>query len=273
LKYNPAAPTASSTPGTYQSDCYVIVASSDTNDCPSPSPIDYGNVTWNVVNTNATTVTVDPTKTLNAINQAIQMIAVAAKASGCTETNMTFQGSIICSWQQVCCNITNGPYKKSNVSGSIKVGLPSLTCPIPGCSVPIPYPVSDYAKFGLTFTLDGSGNASASLGVAQPCQTQPICVNVGTTVKGTLALGGSVTAPYGWVSCSASASASGSVSVQTSGPDNQGNCSIAADLGKADLSWNVALHAVGGITCKSWGGTYNLWSGYVVTNSTDCLCF
>src|SRR5580658_2032012 len=56
LQYNPAPPTSSSPPGTYASDCYITVTSSDTNDCPaSPSTIDYGNVTWNILNTNVTT--------------------------------------------------------------------------------------------------------------------------------------------------------------------------------------------------------------------------
>ena len=272
LQYKPAAPTKSSPPKTYQSDCYVTVTSSDTNDCNPDSPIiDYGTITWNVINTNVTTLVIKPADTLKAITQAISLIQSASKAAGCSGTNMTFQGEIDCSWQQVCCDSTTGPYKKSSVTGSIQVGLPSVTCPIPGASVPIPPPVNQFVQLGLTFTMNGSGNASATLGVAQPCQQQSICVNAGATISGALALSAKVSAPYGWATCSASAGGSASCTVQTSGPDSQGSCLIAANLGKCDLNWSVTLSSVG--VCKTWSDSKNLWTGYAITNSTDCMSF
>jgi len=259
----------------YSADYYVTVTSSDTNNCAaSPSELDYGTVTWTVVNTNATTVVIDPSKTLSAMKQAISMIQSVASAGGCTGKDMTCSGNITCAWQQVCCNITNGPYKQSSVSGSIKVGLPTLTCQIPGLSLPIPYPVNNYLSLGFTFGIDGSGNASASLGVAQPCQQQPICVYPGASLKGTLALAGKASAPFGWATCSASGGATGGISVQTSGPpDNSGNCLITATLGDCKLIWSADLQAVGGVKCVHFGGSQPLWPGYVVTNSIGCLCF
>lgn len=265
-------PTGNSSPRRYWSNYYVEVTSSDTNNCPaSPTEISYGTVSWNVVDPTPTKVTINPKDTLKAINQAISMIQSASKAAGCSGTNMSFKGKLDLTWQNVCCNSTNGPYKKSDVSGNIEVGLPSVSCQIPGASVPIPYPVNQFVQLGFTFTLKGSGNASAALGVAAPCQTQPICINVGATVSGSLDLAGSVTVPYGWATCNASAGGSASATVQTSGPNTNGECSIAANLGKCDLNWSFSFSSVG--VCIPKSGSQNVWAGYSVTNSMDCWCF
>jgi len=269
IYYNPVKPSGLIA-GTYSSECYIGVASSDTNDCPSPGPIDLGSVTWDVLSTNVTSITFDPQKTLAAINAAINIAETTSQAAGCSASTLAFGGAITGSWQYVCCSSTNGPYKKSNISGTITAGLTNLTCPVPGLSVTLPYPVSKYAKLGVYFTLNANANASASIGVAQPCQQQPICVNVGAQVKGAFSLVGGVDlSPY--VVCLASATGSVGVSVQTSGPDNDGKCHIAANLGNGSVTWNITVD-VDGFGCKPYSGTLFSWNGYAVTNDTDCLC-
>jgi len=269
LQYNPAPPTKSSRPGTYQSDCFITVTSSDTNDCPPPGNIDYGNVTWNVINTNATTVVFDFNKIGTYFGQILGLIENTASAAGCSSTNSpSFGGTITASWKQVCCNSTNGPYKQSSVTGTITANWPVLQCGIPGASINLPMGI---CQIGLYGGFGFSGSASATLGVAQPCQTQPVIVNlsVNATIQATLQA--VVSVPDGWATCSASASGSCSANVATS-QDSDGNCYINGNVGALTVQANVALHLIGGVSCQLFQRSKPLWGGVKIGPiQTDCI--
>jgi hypothetical protein len=270
LQYNPAPPTKSSRPGSYQSDCYVTLTSSDTNDCPSPDNIDYGNITWNVVDTNVTTIDWDPAKSASAIASALGYVNSAANAGGCQAAGPSFSGKITASWNQTCCNSTNGPYKHSNVTGTINVTVGSISCPIPGCSIPLPPPINDYAQIGLTGSFSASGIISGVVGVAQPCQTAPICVNLGLTTTIGVTGGVVLNTPGGYASCGATVSGSCSASMSTTGESP--NCNLSGNLGALMVSAQVSLHIVG--FCKSFSGSGPVWKGISIgPYPTSCMCF
>jgi hypothetical protein len=269
LEFNPSPSTFDiSTPNTYQSDCYVIVTSSDTNDCHSPAPIDYGTVTWNVIDTNATTVVADFNKLGTYFGTLFGFIEDGAEIVGCSETNSpSLDGSITGSWQQVCCSATNGPYKKSSVTGTLTAKWPMMDCMIPAGSFQIPCGI---CKVGLFAGFGFNAAASATLGVAQPCQSQPIIVNY--SVDATVEAGAEAVlkVPDGWLSCSAKVSGSCSASIATSQHDD-GYCYISGNVGQMQAKLDISLQVVGGITCTPYSGTVTLWEGVPIgPTQTDC---
>ncbi len=269
-------PDGNSSPGSYWSEYYVTVTSSDPTNCPpNPADIDYGIVTWNVVSTNETKITVAPQKTFGAVIKAMSLATEAVKVIGCTGTNFSVSGTIEISWKDVCCNSTNGPYRKSSVKGKVNIGLPTLKCPIPGLSVALPSALAEYGKLGVFFNYSGSAEFSGVLGVAQPCETAPICLNGGIKQSLGVSVDGKIELPAGWLQCGIDATGGFKISANMDykGPDSNGECSLGGNLGRGVLEYSVAVKALG-FSCTLLSDSIEMWPGVKVGPKTvECMCF
>jgi hypothetical protein len=183
-----------------------------------------------------------------------------------------FSLKLTASWQQICCNSTNEPYKKSSVSGKIDITVAKFDCPIPGLSVPLPG-LTDYAQLGVYAGFSAKGTITGSVGVAQPCQTAPVCVNVGVDVSISVTAKAVLNTPGGYASCGLSVAGSCSASVSTSGPDADGNCKVSGNVGQCKVTGEVWLTMVGFCTKKSTSAT--VWNGIPIGPyyPTGCMYF
>ena len=278
LKYRDGngPPDGNSSPNRYWANYYVTVSSSDTNCPPNPSEILYGTVSWTVVSTNVYKVVFDPAKAYSALIQAASLAESAASVAGCSGTNFSVSGRITNSWQYVCCNTTNGPYKKSSVSGALTIGLPTLKCPIPGLSIALPGSLSQYGQLGVFFNYNGSATFSGVVGVAQPCQETPICLNGSVNQSIGASVGGRISLPSGWFQCGIDATGGFTVgaAVNYTGPDASGNCNLSGKLGSGTLKYSVSVEG-GGFSCTLLSDSVTLWDGVNLgpVSTGGCICF
>ncbi len=151
LQYDPASPTTNSSAGTYTSDCYITVTSSDTNDCPSPGDIDFGDVTWNVIDPTPTTVTFsqDFTALVSALENGLS--ALPGTWSWTNSKPFIISGSKETS--QTCCS-DGSVGTKTVKSGSVSAGG-SGTGTTP--AIPIPW-TWGLLSFSCTIQVTITGN-------------------------------------------------------------------------------------------------------------------
>lgn len=230
LTYNPAPPTSSSAPGTYVSDCFITVTSSDTNDCPAPGNIDYGNVTWNILNTNVTTyVHLSP----SALEDALDAVEdVTGEANLCKAEKISTNADVVFEIDKtpICCS--NAPGTKIEVSGNLSWNLGSITCNFPYAGVP------HIASINLVLT--ASASLDASISGETECGEGSICGSVG----GNLTIGGGlgVNTGFDFVDVTLTIQCASTVTGQIC-CDESGNLSgsVTACSGAISLDGNISL--------------------------------
>jgi len=281
IYYNPVKPSGLIA-GTYSSECYIGVASSDTNDCPSPGPIDLGSVTWDVLSTNVTKITIDANALVTGIEKCLGYATAATKVVGCSgpAPTVTLSGELDRSY--VCCSPTNQGYLHTSGSVTITAGWPQtgttngntgtnvILCPVPGASFPYG---GEVLSFGMYIGVGAGASATATIGVAQPCQTEPVCLTysvnatLAASIQGDVNLGGYFTASAALIG-----SAGASV-VYSADSNGDGNCNYTGNLGKLTADFTVSVKIFGGVTWTPVDESWDIWDGVNIgPYSAGCTC-
>ncbi len=255
--------------GTFHSSAFVYLTSSFSEHCPSV-PYYIGSCSWNVIDARETLVmTINFNEGAQYFGTLLGILKDAATIGGCTGSDPSLFGSIAAYRKSVCCTSQSGPYMESRVEGSITAGWPEIDCPIPACSIAVP---GGFAGVGLFLTAGFSGTATASTGVAQPCETQPIYLHLELEAHLGLKAQAYVELPAHLIKCSVSASGTASSSVSTSGPDSEGKCHYNLAYGTLTANVVVTVQALGGMfACEPYSAEYDLWEGLRTSGEIGCI--